>query len=237
MFEGMGVDNASIAFPDSLILLPWTLKPLWGPFLELFKTKKFYVVTTQILTGTAFGLTALSLTMPNFFAPAILFLAVAALSGATHDIACDGVYVRRNSPRPNRRNTSDGGGFLQHRQNRGHGRPRLSGRMADRPQLASRRRKLRGQPLGMDRHNGHARRHNDRPRNIPHLHPPFVGEKGNAAPAQKRRASDVLRELWSVLREFFTKRHIRVYILFIILYRFGEGFVVKIVPLFLKGRP
>ncbi len=88
----------------------------------------------------------------------------------------------------------------------------------------------------MDRHNGHARRHNDRPRNIPHLHPPFVGEKGNAAPAQKRRASDVLRELWSVLREFFTKRHIRVYILFIILYRFGEGFVVKIVPLFLKAR-
>lgn len=98
MFEGMGVDNASIAFWTSLILLPWTLKPLWSPFLELFKTKKFYVVTTQILTGTAFGLTALSLTMPNFFAPAILFLAVAALSGATHDIACDGVYMSELTP-------------------------------------------------------------------------------------------------------------------------------------------
>ncbi len=64
---------------------------------------------------------------------------------------------------------------------------------------------------------------------------PSSEKKGNAAPAQKRRASDVLRELWSVLREFFTKRHIWVYILFIILYRFGEGFVVKIVPLFLKA--
>ena len=98
MFEGMGVDNASITFWTSLILLPWTIKPLWSPFLELFRTKKFYVVTTQLLTGAAFGLTALTLTFADFFAPAVFFLAIVAFSGATHDIACDGVYMSELTP-------------------------------------------------------------------------------------------------------------------------------------------
>ena len=66
MFQGLGVEDAMIAFWTSLILLPWTLKPLWSPFLELFKTRKFYVVTTQILTGAGFGLVALSLMLPHF---------------------------------------------------------------------------------------------------------------------------------------------------------------------------
>ena len=47
MFKGLGVEDKLITFWTSLILLPWTLKPLWSPFLELFKTKKFFVVLTQ----------------------------------------------------------------------------------------------------------------------------------------------------------------------------------------------
>ncbi len=78
MFEGMGVDNASITFWTSLILLPWTIKPLWSPFLEIFRTKKFYVVTTQLVTGVAFGLTALSLRFPDFFPLAVFFLFIVA---------------------------------------------------------------------------------------------------------------------------------------------------------------
>ena len=59
MFSDMGVSNAQIAFWTSLIMLPWTLKPLWSPFLEMFKTKKYFVVATQMVTGVAFGLVAL----------------------------------------------------------------------------------------------------------------------------------------------------------------------------------
>ena len=51
MFSDMGVSNAQIAFWTSLIMLPWTLKPLWSPFLEMFKTKKYFVVATQMVTG------------------------------------------------------------------------------------------------------------------------------------------------------------------------------------------
>ncbi|MDO4757174.1 MAG: MFS transporter, partial [Parabacteroides sp.] len=93
MFKGMGISDAQIALWTSLIMMPWTLKFLWSPFLEIFKTKKFFVVLTQILTGIGFGLVALALQLPSFFAVCIALLAIIAFSGATHDIATDGVYM------------------------------------------------------------------------------------------------------------------------------------------------
>ena len=93
MYKNMGITNTQIAFWTSLIMLPWTLKPLWGPFLEMFKTRKFFVYTTQIFTGCMFGLVALSLHAEYFFAISICILAIIAFSGATHDMAADGVYL------------------------------------------------------------------------------------------------------------------------------------------------
>ena len=93
MYKNMGITNTQIAFWTSLIMLPWTLKPLWGPFLEMFKTKKFFVYTTQIFAGCMFGLVALSLHAEYFFAISICILAIIAFSGATHDMAADGVYL------------------------------------------------------------------------------------------------------------------------------------------------
>jgi PAT family beta-lactamase induction signal transducer AmpG len=93
MYKNMGISNSQIAFWTSLIMLPWTLKPLWGPFLEMFKTKKFFVYTTQIFTGCLFGLVALSLHANYFFAISICILAMIAFSGATHDTAADGIYL------------------------------------------------------------------------------------------------------------------------------------------------
>lgn len=93
MYKGMGVSDAQIAFWTSLIMLPWTLKPLWSPFLEMYKTKKFFVVLTQLASGIGFALVAFALHLPDFFAITIAILAVIALSGATHDIAADGTYM------------------------------------------------------------------------------------------------------------------------------------------------
>ena len=93
MYKGMGVSDAQITFWTSLIMLPWTFKPLWSPFLEIYKTKKFFVVLTQILTGLLFALVAFALHLPSFFAITIAILAVIAMSGATHDIAADGTYM------------------------------------------------------------------------------------------------------------------------------------------------
>ena len=93
MFSDMNISNTQIAFWTSLIMLPWTLKPLWSPLLEIFKTKKFFVVATQLVSAIAFALIALSLPLPAFFTYAIALMGVVAFSGATHDIAGDGVYM------------------------------------------------------------------------------------------------------------------------------------------------
>ncbi len=93
MYKNLGISDSKIAFWTSLVMLPWTIKPLWGPFLEMFKTKKYFVYTTQIFTGCLFGLVALSLHANQFFAISIGILSIIAFSGATHDMAADGVYL------------------------------------------------------------------------------------------------------------------------------------------------
>ena len=99
MYKNMGISDAQIAFWTSLVMLPWTLKPLWGPVLEMFKTKKFFVYTTQIFTGCLFGLVAVSLQLPYFFAISIAIFFIIAFSGATHDMAADGVYLNELTPK------------------------------------------------------------------------------------------------------------------------------------------
>ena len=98
MFKGLDISDAQIALWTSVIMLPWTLKPLWSPFLEMYRTKKFFVVLTQLLSGCLFGLVALALNLPSFFALSIALLGIIALSGATHDVATDGVYMKELSP-------------------------------------------------------------------------------------------------------------------------------------------
>ena len=93
MYKNMGISDSQIALYTSLVMLPWTIKPLWGPFLEMFKTKKYFVYTTQIFTGSMFGMVALSLHAHYFFAISICVQAIIAFSGATHDTAADGVYL------------------------------------------------------------------------------------------------------------------------------------------------
>jgi len=93
LFKDMGVSDAQIAFWTSLIMWPWTIKFLWSPFLELFRSQKFFVVATQLVSGLLFGFAALALHLPAFFAVTVALFAVVAFSGATHDIAADGLYM------------------------------------------------------------------------------------------------------------------------------------------------
>ena len=93
MFNNLGIDKSSIAFWTSLITLPYTLKFIWSPLLEIYWTKKNFVVATQALSGFCFALIAFLLPLPDFFAWTICAMWVIAFSGATHDIATDGVYL------------------------------------------------------------------------------------------------------------------------------------------------
>lgn len=93
MYKSMGLADGEIAFFTTLVAWPWMLKPLWGPVLEMFKTKKYFVVATQFIGGVSFGMLALTLQLPAFFQWSLVFFAIIAFNFATHDIAADGVYI------------------------------------------------------------------------------------------------------------------------------------------------
>lgn len=93
MFKNLGISDSQIAFWTALIMLPWTLKPLWSPFLEIYKTRKFFVIITQLICGILFSVVIFALPLQDFFKYSIAILGVIAISGATHDIAADGVYI------------------------------------------------------------------------------------------------------------------------------------------------
>ncbi|MDC8757419.1 MFS transporter [Janthinobacterium fluminis] len=93
MFKSMGVPNEDIAYWTGMIGFAWVFKSLWSPFLELAPSKKIIIVTFQFVGGLSLGLVALALQTPVWFAAGIAVLGLAAVASATHDIACDGLYI------------------------------------------------------------------------------------------------------------------------------------------------
>ncbi|MCA9733484.1 MFS transporter [candidate division KSB1 bacterium] len=93
MYKSLGLTDSQIAFFTTLVMWPWTLKPLWGPLLEMFKTKKHFVVATQFFGGVAFGLLALALPLDGFLSYTLVMFVIIGFNSATHDIAADGVYI------------------------------------------------------------------------------------------------------------------------------------------------
>jgi MFS transporter, PAT family, beta-lactamase induction signal transducer AmpG len=93
MYKKMGISNADIALYTSWLYLPWVIKPLWSPVVDLLKTKRFWIVTMQLIVGAALACVALTIPLPNFFQVTIAILWLMAFSGATHDIAADGFYM------------------------------------------------------------------------------------------------------------------------------------------------
>jgi len=92
-YQRMGVRNDVIALTTSLIGLPWSLKPLWSPLLEMYRTKKFFVVLLEFIGGLSLALLALCLPLPGYFRYSIAFFSIIAFCSATHDIAADGLYI------------------------------------------------------------------------------------------------------------------------------------------------
>ena len=230
LFKDLGISDAQIAFWTSLIMWPWTIKFLWSPFLEIFRTKKFFVVTTQLLSGILFGLAALSLHLPSFFAVTIAVFAVVAFSGATHDIAADGVYMSELTTQDQAKYIGWQGAFYNlAKLVATGGLVWLAGWLYEgfSADGASSYDASVGSwtvvllllcvtlvALGL-------------------YHLRALPSGGSASEGRSLR--DGLSGLKEVIAAFFTKRHIWYYIAFIILYRLGEGFVMKVVPLFLKA--
>ena len=101
MFKNMGMPNGMLALYTSLLYLPWVIKPLWSPFVDIIKTKRWWIVTMQLLMSAAMILLPFMLpqttgeaiaSTPLFFVTLALFW-ITAFASATHDIAADGFYM------------------------------------------------------------------------------------------------------------------------------------------------
>ena len=105
MFTKMGVPNGEMALFTSLLYLPWTIKPFWSPFVDIIKTKRWWTLSMQILMSVAFILLTLSIPRPDeatmaagttpisMFSITLMLFIITAFASATHDIAADGFYM------------------------------------------------------------------------------------------------------------------------------------------------
>lgn len=93
MYKDMGISNTDIAFYTSLLYLPWVIKPLWSPLVDMFGTKRRWTVGLQLLVAGAFGAVGATLHLPAFFVVSLAVMWVMAFASATHDIAADGFYM------------------------------------------------------------------------------------------------------------------------------------------------
>jgi len=93
MYKRLGISNAEIALYTSWLYLPWVIKPIWSPIVDLLKTKRWWIISMQLIIGAALASVALTFSLPNFFQISLVFLWLMAFSSATHDIAADGFYL------------------------------------------------------------------------------------------------------------------------------------------------
>ncbi len=93
LFKDLGHSDGSITIALGSIGLAWSLKPLWAAFLDMFRTKRFFVLTMELAMALLLALIALALPLPNYFQIVIAVLWVLAFASATQDICVDGIYI------------------------------------------------------------------------------------------------------------------------------------------------
>ena len=93
MYKRLGLSNTDAALYTSWLYLPWVIKPLWSPFVDMIKTKRWWIVTMQLLIGSGFAAIAFLIPMPFFLQATLAVFWLIGFSSATHDIAADGFYM------------------------------------------------------------------------------------------------------------------------------------------------
>lgn len=93
MYKRLGISNTDIALYTSWLYLPWVIKPLWSPVVDLLKTKRLWIIIMQLFIGAGLAGVAFTIPVSNFFQYTLAFFWLLAFSSATHDIAADGFYM------------------------------------------------------------------------------------------------------------------------------------------------
>ncbi len=221
MYKSLGLSDSQIAFFTTIVMWPWTMKPLWGPLLEMFKTKKHFVVATQFIGGVAFGLLALSLPLDGFLRYSLIMFVIIAFNSATHDIAADGVYINVLNPKQQAQYVGWQGAFYNVAKVLSQGalvyiagKLEISVGITEAWMIVM---SLFGGILIL--------------MGLYHIKMLPSGGSSN----EVETVSDAFKIFLDVVKTFFQKKNILWGIAFIVLFRSAEGQLTKIVPLFMRA--
>ena len=227
LYKQMGMSNADTTFYTAWLNLPWVLKPLWSPFVDIIKTKRWWITSMQLLLGAALGGVAFTIPTQFWVQGTMCFFWLMAFASATHDIAADGFYML---------------GLSQHEQTWFVGIRSLFYRIA----------MIFGQGvLVMIAGNLQVIFRNSIAYSWSLLfygctglfialwlwHSYVLPRPGEDRQREGVTARDIARELWRTIKTFFRKEQVLVGILFMLLYRMPEGLLVKVTTLFLIDAP
>jgi PAT family beta-lactamase induction signal transducer AmpG len=233
MYKNLGLSNTKIAAYTGAMYLPWVLKPLWAPLVELFRTKKFFVLTMECAMVVTFACLALALRLPLYVPLTIGFFWLTGFASATQDIAGDGVYLTSSTAKEQALYIGVQGAFWN------LGRVLVSGSLVSLTKILFDW-AAEGKPA---------------PASGPHpawftawmivmlliacimaasaAYHYFMLPPGAKAPDAARGVAEALRTTGDAWASFFRKPRVWMMIAVVFFYRFGEGFIEKIGPLFL----
>jgi PAT family beta-lactamase induction signal transducer AmpG len=221
-YQRLGVRNDVIALTTRLLGIPWSLKPLWSPLLEMYKTKKFFVVVTEFCGGLFLAMLALCLPLAGVFRYSIAILALVAFASSTHDIAADGLYIASLTAKQQAAYAGWQGGFYNVARFFAQG-----GMIILVGYLETRMSSLRAWGIVFTLTGGILM--------AVSLYHMRVLPTGGGEERKPASAAESARTFGEVVVSFFRKPRILLLLAFIFLYRLGEGQVTTIGPLFLKA--
>ena len=228
MYKNMGLSNTDVALYTGSMYLPWVIKPLWSPLIDMFRTKKFFVVFTQLAMAVGLGCVALALPLKGYLPATIALFWLIAFLSATHDIAADGVYINAMTSAEQAKYIGLQGVFWY------AGKILASGLLVSfTGYLHS---TVRGLGLSWTRSWMIVMALMGSVMLVAALwHKWFLPEGSKATKLDDNLTGmkHVMHEFGDVFASFFRKKDIGMMITFILLYRLGEGFLEKLGPLFL----
>ncbi|MEL6190950.1 MAG: MFS transporter [Bacteroidota bacterium] len=221
MYKRLELSNTDIALYTSWLYLPWVIKPFWSPFVDILKTKRFWIVSMQLLIGGGLAAVAFSLPTDSFVQYSLAAFWLLAFSSATHDVAADGFYLLALREDQQAFFVGFRSTFYRAAMITGQGlivvlAGKLESSMGDIPAawnitfLV-----LTGIMVIMGLYHW--------------LRLPKVEDE----PSEKPNQQALIKEFWDTIRTFFDKKEIGLILAFLLLYRLGESQLVKLASPFL----
>ncbi|MBR1665016.1 MAG: MFS transporter [Bacteroidaceae bacterium] len=223
MYKRLGLSNTELAFYTSWLYLPWVIKPLWSPFIAAIRTERWWVLLMQLLIGAGFAGIAFTLPTTYWLQGSLAFFWILAFASATHDIAADGLYILGLSTHDQSLYVGVRSTFYRIGNIVGQGLLVMLAGWLEKSQTVPMAWSiaflvLAGTFLALWLWHSVA---------LPKVSHPEISQQ----------RAGVLSDFWLALKTFFTKPHIIPALLFMLLFRFPEGQLVKIANPFLLDTP